>query len=507
MRVYNEYVKDKPAVYVRIVPEGELDTLVIPDNWTFPGRNIPELNEAEEPPYVETEVVDTFDRSIMPSAGPIPALQSLESWTATLDNGIEVIGVQTDEIPTTAMLLRMKFGQRHESRDKLGVGNLTAYIMNEATELNSAEDLNIRLASVSSTLRFYTDGEYTYMSVGGLTSALEETLEVGTERLLLPKFAQEDFDRWKNQALELLSLGEDNASEVANLALTRTLFGDDNHFSYSSLGLPETVEALTLEDVREFYAEHYSPSDAEILVISDLSKEEMLEKLAPLESWEAKLVPNAMPIEAFPDPVNGAIYFVHKENAQQSELRVASLSVPYDATGEYYRLNILNHSLAGSFNSRINLNLREDKGYTYGAFAYIRSNEDFGRYVIQTSVRKDVTAAALKEIYNEIDGMAANGPTDDELEYTRQAMSQKDALSYETPNHKVNIIALTQRFGLDPDWPQQQNAILKNITSEELNQLAKKHLNADEMITIVVGDRETVLSDLKELGRPIIELD
>ncbi len=507
MRVYEKYVKDKPAVYVRIMPKGEGDTLQIADNWTFPGRNIPNVLPDTTSDLVAPVITDSFDRSVMPPAGPIPALQSLEHWTATLPNGIHVIGVESDEVPTTAMLLRMRAGLQHEPEEKLGVANLTAYIMNEATELSTAEELNTRLATLSSNIRFYTDGEYAFMTASGLTRNFEETLEIGAERLLKPKFAPSDFDRWKKQALKLIELSDNNAAGIADGAVPLLLFGAENGFANPSLGRKETVEQVTLEDVRTFYEQHYSPSIGEILVISDMSREEVLDKLGVLSGWEASEVPEPQAIKPFPVIQGGTIYLIDKADAEQSEIRVVSRSFVYDALGDHYRLNLLNHPLAGSFNSRINLNLREDKGYSYGAFAFVRANEFSGRYVIRTSVRKDATAASIEEIFKELRGVVEEGITEEELHFTRQAIGQKDALSYETPNHKIHIIQLIQRYGLDPDWPKQQHDVLMNVTIEELNALAKKHLQDDNMITVVVGDKEEILEDIQGLGRPIIELD
>ena len=506
-RVYEQYVKGQPAVYVRIVPEGGRDSLQTPDNWTFPGRDIPEASSVQSANVVVAPVEDSFDRSVMPPAGPVPSLQSLEMWQSELPNGIGVTGVQTHEVPTTAVLMRMRVGLQHEPRDKLGVANLTAYVLNESTELSTAEDLNLRLAKLSSTLRFYTDGEYAFMSIGGLTSTLDETLEIAAERLKRPKFDASEFDRWQKQALKLIALGEDFAPEVANRVLPLVLFGTDNNFAYSSIGLKESVENVTLDDVRTFYAQHYSPAVAEILVISDLTEDEVMERLSILAGWGGDAVPAAAEIRPFPEVRGGAIYLVHQAGAQQSEVRVVSRSVTYDALGEHYRLTLLNHSLGGSFNSRINLNLREDKGYTYGAFAYLRSNETTGRYVIQTSVRNDVTAAAIDEIFEEIRGVHENGITEEELLFTRRAIGQRDALAYETPNHKVHVMALTQRYGLRHDWPRRQHDILMNIGVDELNELAREHLDVEEMITVVVGDRDEILDDLETLGRPVIEID
>ena len=504
---YLKYVKGKGGVYVRIVPEGEQESLETPDNWEFPGRYLPETLEIESSDYVESAIVDSFDRSVMPEAGPIPALQSMESWQGTLSNGIKVIGVQSDEVPTTAVLMRMKFGLQHQTPEKFGVGNLTSYVLNESTTASSAEYLNNELAKLSSTVRFYSDGDYATMSLGGLTKNLEATLAIAAERLIQPKFDPEEFDRWKKQALKLITLGEEYGPDLANAVIPLVLYGTNNNFAYSSIGTKETVERIELDDVRNYHATHYSPSVAEIMVISDLSKEEVLSQLSILDNWPAKSIPDAKKFEQYPEIQGGTIYFVDLTGAKQSEIRVAMRSPTYDALGENYRLTLLNHSLAGSFNSRINLNLREDKGYTYGAFGYQRSNEYSGRYVIQASVRGDVTAASIQEIYDEIEGLLADGMTEDELKFTRRAIGLNDALSYETPNHKVNVISQSLRYGLAPGWRKEQHRILQSITIQELNELARKLLDPEKMITVVVGDKAEVFSQLESLGWPIVEID
>lgn len=506
-RAYEKYVKGKGGVYVRVVPAGEQDSLGTPDNWEFPGRYLPGTLEIKSSEFVGSRIVDNFDRSVLPQAGPIPALQSMQSWQATLSNGIKVIGVQSDEVPTTAILMRLKIGLQHETPEKFGVGNLTSYVLNESTARNTAGFLNNELAKLSSTVRFYSDGEYAFMSLGGLTRNLSSTLDIAAERLLQPKFDQGEFDRWKKQALKLISLGEEYGPEIGNRVIPIVLFGDGNNFAYSSIGMKETVERIELDDIREYYSQHYSPSVAEILAISDLSKEQVLSQLDVLEGWPAKSIPDAKRIQQFPEIQGRTIYFVDLPGSKQSEIRVAMRSTTYDALGENYRLNLLNHSFAGSFNSRVNLNLREEKGYTYGATAYQRSNEYSGRYVVQTSVRSDVTGAAIEEIFGEIESLLEGGVTEDELLFTRRAIGLKDALSYETPNHKVNVIAQTQRYNLAPGWRRKQHQILQNITVQELNELARKLLDPEKMITVVVGDKTEVFSQLESLGWPVIEID
>lgn len=167
----------------------------------------------------------------------------------------------------------------------------------------------------------------------------------------------------------------------------------------------------------------------------------------------------------------------------------------------------MNYVLGGAFNSRINLNLREDKGYTYGARSGFDGQQDFGVFTASAGVRTDATAASIIEFEKEIRNYAENGITEPELTFTRNAIGQRDARRYETPTQKLVFLSRIVTFDLDESFVEKQNAILAAISQIELNQLASKHLAMDDMLILVVGDRETILPSLEELGYEIIELD
>ena len=167
----------------------------------------------------------------------------------------------------------------------------------------------------------------------------------------------------------------------------------------------------------------------------------------------------------------------------------------------------MNYSLGGAFNSRINLNLREDKGYTYGARSFFSGEEDRGYYRAQAGVRSDSTAASITEFVNEIKSYHADGITDEELAFTKSAIGQRDARAYETPSQKLGFLSIMMTYDLSPDFVDEQNQILKDLTKEEVDALAKKHLNLEDMIMVVVGDKAKVFDEVKDLGFPVIEMD
>jgi zinc protease len=179
----------------------------------------------------------------------------------------------------------------------------------------------------------------------------------------------------------------------------------------------------------------------------------------------------------------------------------------YDATGEYFRSSLMNFALGGAFNSRINLNLREDKGYSYGARSGFGGNKEYGSFTARAGVRADATADSIVQFENEIREYAESGISESELLFTRKSIGQRDARSYETPGQKLGFLAQILVYDLDESFVEEQNEILAAIGKDELDALARKHLVMEDMIIVVVGDKKTILPDLEGLGYEIVELD
>jgi zinc protease len=213
-------------------------------------------------------------------------------------------------------------------------------------------------------------------------------------------------------------------------------------------------------------------------------------------------LPTAMPI-AQPDKTR--VYFVNKDGAAQSEIRIGYLALPYDATGDYYRAYLANYLLGGAFNSRINLNLREDKGYTYGASSGYRGTSYVGPFTAQAGVRADATAPSVKEFMSEITNYP-NGISDEELRFLQTSVGQSDALKYETGQQKAAFLSRIVEYSLPTTFVDEQSQILQKLTKEDVQASAKKYLPADKMYIVVVGDRKQ-LPAVQALGYEVVELD
>ena len=504
MRVYQKYIKNKPAVVMSIVPKDQPDTIIKADTWQRYERNIP--SETKESDLVLRPGTSDFDRSVIPASGPNPSIKVPGLYRTVNKNGVEIIGAINDEVPTTSISVRIAAGQTREPLDKLGLAALTAAMMDEATQKSTAEELANELEKLGSTVNFSVSDQYSVMNIRALTKNIDQTLAIAFEKLTMPKFAEDDFERLKKQQIEGIKFAQKEASVTASNVFSKLLFGNNNSFAYSDSGTLDTVSGLTLEDVKDFYASNYGPKFADITIVSNLTKKQLAANFAVFDDWSGGNTDEPQ-INAFPQLDVGTLYLIDKPGAAQSEIRIGKRALNYDATGEYYRARLMNYNLGGAFNSRINLNLREDKGYTYGARSFFDGNNIRGQYRAQAAVRADSTAASIIEFRKEIGEYFESGITDQEMQFMKSAIGQRDARAYETPRQKLRFLSEIATYKLDSGFVDEQNTILVGIDKAELNQLAREHLDLNQMITVVVGDKASLLAELTAISDKIVELD
>jgi len=509
MRVYNKYIKGKPAVILSVVPDAETAPTKA-DNYDVPteGNN----------PFPKTDYSglsysrptgDTFDRSIQPKPGASPLVQVPEFWSENMNNGMKIIGTKTDEIPVVAIQLNINGGHRMDmySPDKSGLAILTASLMNESTENFSSEQVQEELRKIGSSINTFADETRTTISINTLKKNLTRTMEIVEEVLYRPKFSQEDFDRLKLQQLEGLKSQEKDPSAIASNVYRRLLYGDDHIYAVPSSGIDESVNLITREDVQDFYTKYYAPELSELVVVGDVSKSEIMSSLDFLKKWENKSA-KLPEFKAINEQDKTKIYLVDKVDAPQSEIRIGYVTdMKYDVTGDYFKSYLMNYALGGAFNSRINLNLREDKGWTYGARSFFNSNDDPGPYTASAGVKAEATAGAVSEFMKEITNYKNDGITDEEISFMRNSIGQRDARSYETPRQKASFLSRIVHYGLDNTYVDDQTKIINTISKEEINTLADKTLQVENMNIVVVGDKASNIESLKALGYEIVELN
>ncbi|MBC7920545.1 MAG: insulinase family protein [Ferruginibacter sp.] len=508
MRVYSQYIKGKKAVILSVYPKGKPEQVAAVDNYVLAaeGYRAPDYGYAG---LKYLKPTDAFDRRQKPAPGANPVVKVPPFWTDTLANGLKVIGAKNDEIPTVTMLFSVKGGHLLSANDpaKAGIAQLTAALLNEATEKYSTEEMSNQLEKLGSRISVSAGTEEMTVFVQSLTKNLDATLGLLAERLYRPRFAPEDFERLKKQQLEGIANQNTQPTAIANKVYNRLLYGEKNVRAVPVSGTTETVGRITPEDVKAFYQKYFSPSVTNLVIVGDVEQAEVIPKLAFLNQWEARNV--AIPTVAVANPAGKTrIYLVDKEKAAQSEIRVGYLTdLPFDATGEYYQLGLMNYVLGGAFNSRINLNLREDKGYTYGARSGFSSTGTPGPFTAQAGVKANTTDSSVVEFVKEITRYGQAGITDSELAFLKSSIGQRDALKYETPFQKAIFLEQIIKYDLPRDFVERQNEILRRITKAEIDALAKKRLPVDRMLITVVGDKQLVKPGLERLGYELVELD
>ncbi|MGB3727031.1 MAG: pitrilysin family protein [Glaciecola sp.] len=501
MRVYQQYVKDKPAVVLSVVPKGQDVLAVAENNFTLPERVIP-INEAQQEVFEAPAIADAFDRSLKPVAGANPPVDVPDFWEHSYANGIDVLGVESAETPTLSITLSMEGGVLLDPIDKLGLASITAALMNESSKNYSTEEMANQLSLIGSSISISASGRYINVNANTLSKNAKRTMELLEERLFSPAFSEEDFALIKQRILQGMQQSLKNPSVLASRGRDALLFGTDSRLGLPDSGTLDSIAAITLDDVKAFYAQYFRPDHATLVAVGDVSKTEILGLTEFLGKWEAQ----TYTLPTFDIDTNieqSKIYIVDNPGGVQSVVNIFRHAPVFNPYGEQFKLSLANFTLGGMFNSRINLNLREDKGYTYGARSRFGGGKQTGVFVASADVTAKFTKESIEEFLYEIDTYQQSGMTPAELEFLQNAYTQSDALKYETPGQKAGFLARLLSLDLEKDYTAKQQNIIENITVDELNTLAAKWLDTSKMHILVVGDAATLTESLKGLGREI----
>ncbi|MGC3836645.1 M16 family metallopeptidase [Moritella viscosa] len=459
---YKKYLENKPKVIMSVVPKGKLEYIAHASTFTPAPRDISKQSTQLDRTLAVRTTEDTFDRSVMPQAGSNPQQILPMLWRQSLANDIQVLGTVYDETPTVSIQINLKGGRRVENADKQGIAKLTAAMMNQSTTQHSSAELNDQLQLLGSSINFSAGLYGTSISVNSLSKNLPATLAILEEKLFKPGFVDADFTRVKAQSRQASLQNQQRVGWLGQLATQRILYGEDRVTGNPSSGTLKNQAALTRDDVLAYYQQYYNLAEAKIVVVGDVSEAAVTTSLGFL----------------------------------QQGAHLPAVSYPALA-------NLMNFNLGGNFNSRLNQNLREDKGYTYGAMTGFYADREYGFFSSSADVRAEVTGDAIKETLKELKAYTDGGITDSELAYMKSAVSQQEALSYETPAQKSNFLMQLLLLDLSPDFVEQQAKIIQMMNKSEIQALAKTYLSSDKFSVIVVGDRQLIEKQVQDFGLDI----
>jgi zinc protease len=420
-----------------------------------------------------------------------------------------VIGTENTELPVVTINIKMPGGHLLQTNqlDKAGIPSFFADMMNEDTKNYSAEQMSRELQKLGSSVNVSSGLDGITFSVQTLKKNIDGTLKLLEERMFNPKFTEEAFSRIKKQTMEGFKIAKTQPAVVASAVFAKVNYGDKHILGVAEDGSEETVKNFTLQDIQAYYDNYMTSQGVNVVVVGDIKEGEIVPKLSFLEKLPNKKID--LPAIAEAPPIDKTkVFMVDVPKAAQTEFRVGyNTGLKWDATGEYYKTRLMNYALGGSFNSRLNLNLREDKGWTYGARSAYNADKYSGDFEFSSGIKAGATDSALSEIMKELRDYASNGIKEEELSFMKNSLGQADARSYETGPQKAGFIGRMLEYNLPADYVDQQNKILANMTKAEIDAMAKKWINVSKMNILLVGDKEKTQEGVKKLGYEIIELD
>ena len=508
MRVYNQYIKNKHALIVSVLTKGNENNKVAEDNYVVATSGYKAPNYGyDNLKYVKAK--DNFDRGVMPGNGPNPVVSVPSFWKESIGN-IKLIGTKTDEIPVVNLQLKFKGGRMMDGYDatKVGLANMFTNMMEEDTKNFSAEDFTTALEKLGSSINVHPTDDAIVVNVQSLKKNLDKTISLLEERLLHPKFTNEAFEVNKKRSIESIKNAMNRANFVASNVYPKILYGKDNVLGWSNNGTEKTIPNIELKDIEHYYSNYFSSKDAQVIVVGEVAQDDILPKLSFLKQLPANEI-NLPELKAAPAITKTKIYFVDVPNAAQTEFRIGYVTdLKYDALGDFYKAGVMNYPLGGAFNSRLNLDLREDKGWTYGARGNFDGDKYTGNYTFSAGIRADATDSALTDIINIVSEFRNDGVTKEELEFTRNSMGQSDARKYEAAFQKAGFLGRILEYDLPSTYTKEQNTILSKLNANDINKLATRYLpDVNKMNIVLVGDKSKIWTKLQRFGYEMIELD
>ena len=444
-----------------------------------------------------------LDRSLKPEPVgkinfEIPQIEKFE-----LNNGLKVFLVKKNSLPIVQFDFMVNAGSKADPEDKKGLAYLAALLIDEGAGKLSALEIDNEIESLGSILKVSCDHDLFTITLLTLKENLENSFNIYTDIILKPRFEEEDFKREHKKLLNKIIQSGNEPSYIADTIFESLVF-EKSDYMYPTLGDKTSVENILNGDVKDFYKENFFAENCALVAVGNITKEEII-------SISEKNLLNMKPGLKKEDTLNnlyngnGKIYFVHKEGVAQSELRVGHITNNRNHK-DYSAKLLMNSVLGGQFSSRLNSNLREDKGFTYGISSGFYYNKLAGQFEISTAVQSENTGAALTEIYKEITGIKEN-ISDEEIAFVKSYLIKRFPSQFETFSQVSRQLATLVHYNLPDDYFNTYIAEIEETKREQIQNAALTYINNDELKTIIVGDKSIVLEQLEVFGKEIIEID
>jgi predicted Zn-dependent peptidase len=440
------------------------------------------------------------DRSKPPALGPAPSLKLPAIQKTKLGNGLPVWIVEHHEVPLAQVNLIVRSGSAADPIGKYGVGNLTAAMLDEGAGSRSALDLADAIDFLGAQIATTSTFDLSAVRLSVPVARLGDALPLMADVALRPTFPSAELERLRKERLTTLLQAKDNVAGLVQLAFPRMVYGPIHRYGTSATGLPPALEAMTVDDLRSFYRAHYRPDNATLIVVGDVTQATMLPMLEKTFGvWKSEgMRPLDSVVPTAPQLTKRQVFLVDKPGAVQSQIRIGWVGVPR-STPDYVTLEVLNTVLGGSFTSRLNQNLREKHGYTYGANSAFDMRGSAGPFLAAAGVQTDKTGEALKEFFVELDGILAQVPPA-ELEKAKNYVALSFPGEFETTGDLARKLEDLVVYNLPDDTYANFVSAVGRVTAADLQRAAARYIQPEKMAVVVVGDRGSIESSIRALN-------
>ena len=442
-------------------------------------------------------------RNQVPRAGQARPLQLATPASAKLANGLTLILSERRGLPIVAANLVLRTGSDANPLDKPGMANFVAAMLDEGTAKRNALQIADDVARLGASLGTSSSMDATTISARSLTKNFPATLEILSDVVLNPSFPAEEIERQRASRLAGLVQQRDNPAQVAAQVTAAALYGPKHPYGYSEVGTEASVKALSKDDMAAFWKQNFVPNNAALVVAGDISMDE-LRMLAEKSfgGWQAGTP--AQPALGAPTTTTAKVVVVDKPGSPQTQVRVASIGAARSSP-DFRPMQVMNLALGGLFSSRINMNLREQHGYTYGASSQFSFRRAPGPFQVASGVRTDVTGPAVTEIFKEVRGMVERPVSEEELKKAKDSMSNSLPGAFESSANAVSNFSNVFIYDLGLDYYTRYAEQVNAVTAEQTLAAARKYLVPGSMIVVAVGDKAKIEPQLKKLNLGAIE--
>lgn len=462
------------------------------------------------PRDVKTPSHISLDRTIIPEKSRDvkfvpPVVQQIDPKNILL--------IEKPELPIVSIGVLINSGIINETPENFGLAKLTTDMLFEGTKNRSSLKIAEDVEFFGSQTSKKTTREYSYLSINGLSEHTDKNLEILSDILQNPTFPKDDFERIKNERLADIAILHDNPDSVANTAIRSIIYGSDSQYGHPALGFKETISNLNVENVREHYEQFIkSNENVSFLIVGDINKSKSQNAIA--KSFDRISVSSSNSItdnlnisnQNLPSTKH-TIYLIDNPGAAQSIIRVGSKTVSRN-NNDYNNISLFNYILGGDYSSRLNLNLRQDKGYSYGFYSSIIWHNNPSLWVCRGSVQTEVTKESIVEILKEISQIKEVNPiSKPEFENAKQSILKGMASQFETNNQLMSQLVNISAYSLPTDYYKKRMVDISRINYDTIIDTSAKHITDTDLSIVIVGDIEKIEHGLESLGIPIIHSD